>query len=180
MGAPWWFLDVDGVINAFPPPVAGTAWTYRSVEVPAAGRVYAVTVAAELLAGLWAVHRSGLAEIVWCTTWGDDARDNLAPALGLPDWPVTPYPDDLVCSPLPGWTSAPWWKTEAISRWLDDEPRPYVFTDDDLVPEVADELRARHPGLPAALLRPGTTPGLTAQELAEVERFLDAHGGAEW
>ena len=68
--------------------------------------------------------------------------------------------------------AAPWWKLEAVSRWLDREPRPYVFTDDDLVPEVTEELRRRHPDLPACLLQPRTTPGLGAAELGAVHEFL--------
>ena len=183
-GVPWWFLDVDGVLNAFPPPVdpvrtgAGDAWTYRSTRVATTVGTYTVTVADQLVARLGELHRTGAAAVVWCTTWGEDAAARLAPALGLPQWPVAPYPDDLRVSPLPGWSSAPWWKVEAISRWLDGEPRPYVFTDDDLTPDVADELRARHPGLPALLLRPSTSPGLTPEQLEGVEAFLAAHADA--
>jgi len=185
-GAPWWFLDVDGVLNAFPPPVEtvrsrdGVAWTYRSARVGTSAGAFTVAVADQLVAHLGELHRNGHASVVWCTTWGADAAEHLAPALDLPPWPVAPYPDDLRCSPLPGWSSAPWWKVEAVSRWLDDEPRPYVFTDDDLTAEVADELRARHRDLPACLLRPSTSPGLTPEQLDEVEDFLAAHaaGGA--
>lgn len=182
-GAPWWFLDVDGVLNAFPPPVravrarAGDAWSYRSTRVGTSVGAFTVTVADALVVRLGDVHRAGLAAVVWCTTWGADAATRLAPALGLPQWPVAPYPDDVRCSPLPGWSSAPWWKVEAISRWLDAKPRPYVVTDDDLTAEVADELRDRHPDLPALLLRPSTSPGLTPEHLDEVEEFLHAHAG---
>jgi hypothetical protein len=181
-GAPWWFLDVDGVLNAFPPPAAGRApdgagWTYRATRVATEVGGFTVTVADELLARLHDVHRTGRAAVVWCTTWGEDAAASLAPALGLPHWPVAPYPDDLRCAPLPGWSSAPWWKVEAISRWLDREPRPYVVTDDDLTPDAADELRARHPDLPALWLRPSTCPGLTPEQADEVEAFLSAHPG---
>lgn len=173
-GAPWWFLDVDGVLNAFPAPAAGTnGWTYRTVPVATSGSTYAITVADEVVETLVEVHRSGRAEIVWCTTWGDEARTRLAPLVGLPEWPVAQYPDDLRCSPLPGWSAAPWWKVEAISRWLDAEPRPYVFTDDDLTPEVDDELRTRHLDVPACLLRPSSSPGLEPEHLAIVTRFLD-------
>ncbi|MDO8105867.1 HAD domain-containing protein [Isoptericola sp. b441] len=178
VGPPWWFLDVDGVLNAFPPPPSGaTTWSYRSLRVGAQGGVFTVTVADELLAALRDVHTTGQAEVVWCTTWGSDARDSLAPLLDLPDWPVAPRPDDIRCAPLPGWSAAPWWKLEAVSRWLDREPRPYVFTDDDLVPEVVEELRARHPGLPACLLRPSTTPGLGPTELRTVHEFLTRPAG---
>ncbi len=184
-GAPWWFLDVDGVLNAFPPPTAavlardGSAWTYRSTPVATEVGLFTVSVADELLGRLHHLHRAGRAAVVWCTTWGEDAAASLAPRLGLPQWPVAPYPTDLRCSPLPGWSSAPWWKVEAVSRWLDRAPRPYVFTDDDLTPDAADELRARHPDLPGLLLRPRTCPGLTPEQLDEVEEFLVAHGAEE-
>lgn len=182
--APWWFLDVDGVLNAFPPPAEtvrsrdGGAWTYRSTRVMAGAGRFTVTVADELLARLSDLDRSGRAAVVWCTTWGTDAAASLAPALGLPGWPVAPHPDDVPTSPLPGWTSAPWWKLEAISRWLDRDPRPYVVTDDDLDDDVADGLLTRHPDLPALLLRPETSPGLTPEQVDEVEGFLLAHGPA--
>lgn len=102
-GAPWWFLDVDGVLNAFPPPrPAATPWHYRTVAVPAGGHTFTVTVADEVLAFLHDVHAAGRAEVVWCTTWGDDARTALAPMLELPRWPISPYPDGVRCAPLPG------------------------------------------------------------------------------
>lgn len=176
--APWWFLDVDGVVNAFPPPPPGaTTWSYRTVEVPAAGRTFAVTVAEEVLDFLRDVHTTGRAEIVWCTTWGEDARASLAPRLDLPEWPVAPYPEGVRCAPLPGWSALPWWKVEAISRWLDAEPRPYAFTDDDLVPAPGEDLRSRHPDLAACLLRPSATLGLTEEDLSVLDHFLKEHAG---
>ncbi len=172
-GAPWWFLDVDGVLNAFPAPPAGThGWTWRTVPVQVGPATYPVTAADEVLARLREVHSAGLAEIVWCTTWGEAAPAALAPLLDLPPWPVALPPEDVQCAPLPGWSAAPWWKVEAISEWLAADARPYVFTDDDLVPAVADQLRRRRRDLPSCLLRPRTTPGLDPDHLDEIGRFL--------
>jgi hypothetical protein len=184
VSAPWWFLDVDGVLNSFPPPAApvrpraGSAWTYRSRRVVLEGRVYVVTTADELATRLNDLDRDGSVAVVWCTTWGEGAAASLAPELGLPHWPVAPYPDDVRCAPVPGRSSAPWWKVEAISRWLDRDPRAYVVTDDDLTPEASRDLRTRHPDLPSCLVRPRTSPGLTPDQLDEVEEFLAAHRAA--
>ncbi len=173
---PLWFLDVDGVVNAVPPPRPGAGtWTYRTVTVAAGAEAYPITCADEVLEFLHDAHTAGRADIRWLTTWHGRARDSLAPALGLPDWPVVPRPADPRLTEHPDVRGARWWKTEAVRLVLAEEPRAYVVTDDLLRRSVRAELRALHPALPACFVVPHANPGLTAAHLGTIDDFLRRH-----
>jgi hypothetical protein len=81
-GLPILFLDVDGPLLPF-----GDGVAHRG---PGNGN--------PLLARLDPMHGPWLAalpcELIWATTWMDDANDLLAPLLGLPKLPVATWPDD--------------------------------------------------------------------------------------
>lgn len=168
---PVWFLDVDGVINSVgqPKPKHGR---HELVDVQTSnGRSYGIRYFPHLIARINDLHHSGLVDVVWLTTWNDDAPQRLAPAVGLDDFPVLPDPQ------RPDWTSHPyahdrtWWKYGLVLEHLAATPdRPVVWTDDDLDRRTKNDLRARHRG-PAKLITPMPVPGLVDEHLDFIEAF---------
>ena len=117
---------------------------------------------------LRAVHANGDAEIRWHTSWQHSAPERLAPALGLPDWPLAVAPEyhDM--------GEHGWWKLGAAARVLDEAGRRLVWTDDDIgfgakLTGAVGEL-LRRPGVLA--VTPHTTIGLTRKNLLAVDAFL--------
>ncbi|WP_225878348.1 hypothetical protein [Spongiactinospora rosea] len=89
-------------------------------------------------------------ELVWATTWLDDANDCVAPLLGLPPLPVVRWPE-------PSGLEGTHWKTPALVEWA--AGRSFAWVDD----EIGDVDRAwvaeHHPGC-ALLLRVDPGRGL--------------------
>ncbi|GGT05840.1 hypothetical protein ACFFV7_09060 [Nonomuraea spiralis] len=81
---PLLFLDVDGPLIPFG-PVPGGHPTFRTAS------------ANPLLARVDPAHGPRLkalpCDLVWATTWMDDANDCVAPLLGLPRLPVATWPE---------------------------------------------------------------------------------------
>jgi hypothetical protein len=158
---PLLLLDVDGVINAFPPRGAtldpwGGEWRRTTV------RGYPITTAEKCLAELRSLHETGAVDIRWLTTWeSKDWYRELATALDLPDWPVYARQHRA-----PGW-----WKFHAVAN-LDAPPRPLVWLDDDLAawPEARRWCAARE--LRVLGIAPSDRTGLTPENFDEVRRFI--------
>lgn len=160
-----WLLDVDGVLNAaVPDEDVWQDWRHFCVPLEEGARV-PVTVAAEVLTFLRDVHTAGLVEIRWLTSWGHAARTDLAPALGLPDWPV---------ASCPAQRSGVWWKA-VVAREVASSERPVVWTDDQIMDMQAD---AHWPDLDidrtgsALVLTPDSRSGLGPVDLDRILVFL--------
>lgn len=169
---PVWLLDVDGVLNACSSKGCRTVWPreYWNSHLVADldGRQWPILVADPVVSYLRAVHANGDAEIRWHTSWQHSAPERLAPALGLPDWPLAVAPEyhDM--------GEHGWWKLEAAARVLDEAGRRLVWTDDDIgfgakLTGAVGEL-LRRPGVLA--VTPHTTIGLTRKNLLAVDAFL--------
>lgn len=159
MTRPIWFLDIDGVVNA-----AGDNLRPHLVrtEATTAGTTWPIHYSPEVVKFINMVHRAGLVEIRWLTTWGEDARTSFAPAVGLDDFPAYDMYD-----------SGGWWKAEIVEASILDESRPFVWTDDD----IAEEQIARFAGSvdePTLLVSPSTEVGLTSADLRRVLEFVSA------
>jgi hypothetical protein len=176
-GPPVWLLDIDGVVNALAMGMPTDtwpeyAWVQRVVQtvVPDRGLTTLPILAARpVLDFIHWVHRNGLAEIRWHSTWRSAAVTGLAPALGLPAIPISVAPE---------WTDAPpmWWKIPAARR-VAETGRRLVWTDDHLNLYRTDalsasELAALDRWTGALLLSTNPETGLTPDDLATIERFL--------
>ncbi len=64
-------------------------------------------------------------ELVWATTWEEEANDFVAPVLGLPALPFIPWP---VPRPTPG--DGVFWKTPGIVAWAGG--RSFAWLDDEI------------------------------------------------
>jgi hypothetical protein len=180
-GAPVWLLDIDGVLNAVADGPDDAVWPvdqWVRADARCAGSSWPLLAARPVVEFIHRVHRAGLAEIRWHTTWQEDAA-GVARALGLPEFPVEPCP----------WFGDRWWKLLAVERVL-HEGRPLLWTDDDATRRLAadgshascgsqergagrgtsGEARTQRPS--ALIISPRTSHGLTAAHLRRIALCL--------
>jgi hypothetical protein len=84
-------------------------------------------------------------DLVWATTWEEEANDYVAPVLGLPALPFIPW---RTPRPQPG--GGVFWKTPEIIAWA--AGRPFAWLDDEITDADRDWAAAHHRG-PALLRR---------------------------
>lgn len=172
------FLDVDGPLIPF--GAADRAYpVYDGPSVPAADAPWPpgprpaapspVHVGHPLLARVDPALGPRLAglgcELVWATTWMDEANAALAPWLGLPELPVVQWPDeDEPPGPLH-------WKTRPLVAWA--AGRPFIWVDDEITGADRSWTAAHHPG-PALLHRVDHRYGLTEGDFRVLEDWLAA------
>ncbi|RKE00319.1 HAD domain-containing protein [Catellatospora citrea] len=153
---PLLFLDVDGPLLPFGMP----APPQRSAAPPQPG-------VNPLLARLDPEHGRALSrlpcDLVWATTWMDEASKVIAPRLGLPELPVVTWPDEDDAD------IRLHWKTRGLVGWA--AGRSFVWVDDEITEADRDWVSAHHPG-PALLHRVDARTGLTAADFAVVGRWL--------
>jgi len=169
---PVWFLDVDGVLNIdTDAPLDGT----EAVELVVRGWPVTIRYRPAVVSRINALHSSGLLEVVWLTTWRQDAVDVLSPTIGLDRFSVADEPSggpSLAAHPGNA-LGLTWWKSAASQAHLKQRRRSeFIWTDDELALGRA-EVDSWAPS--RTLLLP-TDPlvGLTAAELDSIEAF--AHG----
>ncbi|MGW6390851.1 HAD domain-containing protein [Streptomyces sp. NPDC055103] len=82
-------------------------------------------------------------ELVWATTWKDEANDWIGPQLGLPELPFIDWPRMHGKAPR-----GTFWKTQYILEYA--EGRPFAWVDDDITSYDREYVERNH--LAAALL----------------------------
>ncbi|MFI9806620.1 hypothetical protein ACIHEJ_20060 [Streptomyces sp. NPDC052301] len=157
------FLDVDGPLI----PFGAADLDYPRYPGPveaAAGHPLLTRADPALGARLVALG----CELVWATTWMDDANAVLAPWLGLPALPVVEWPDEEDAPPGPLH-----WKTRTLVARA--AGRPFIWVDDELTGADRAWTAAHHPG-PALLHRVDHRYGLTVADFAVLEEWVGAVG----
>ncbi|WP_345567412.1 HAD domain-containing protein [Nonomuraea rosea] len=158
---PLLFLDVDGPLIPFgaPPPHG------YPIHGPAA------TGANPLLARIDPAHGRRLAalqcDLVWATTWMDDANDCVAPRLGLPRLPVVRWPEPSDVDALDAWNGLHG-KTRTLVGWA--AGRPFAWVDDELTDADRAWVAAHHRGH-ALLQRVDPGQGLGDADYAALEEW---------
>ncbi|WP_432829994.1 hypothetical protein [Dactylosporangium sp. CA-092794] len=160
---PVWLLDVDGVINVKRPGWHAAPFSGRAHD---ADLEYRLRWAPRLTARIGALHRAGVAEVRWCTTWCAYA-DQLERLFRLPRLERA-WTEDLTGDETPA-------VKLAAARAVLSAGRRLVWTDDAEVPQpgpARDDLVA---GGRALLIRPDARSGLTPAHLAAIETFARGH-----
>jgi hypothetical protein len=153
-----WTLDVDGVINA---TKAGWGRGPRHRHV----LTYRLAWEPDLVKAIRDIHTSGLAEVVWSTTWCPDA-DLLENLWGLPKlrrawdrYPEGGYVGDLKLNAA----------RQVLAEgnrliWTDDTETPSPEVLPDIYREMMDTGRA-------LLIRPKPSRGLRPDDIADIKKF---------
>lgn len=110
-------------------------------------------------------------ELVWATTWEDEANIDLAPRLGLPRLPVVHWPEPSGAHEREDQWFGLHWKTRTLAAWADG--RPFVWVDDEITDADRDWLSTHHPA-PTLLHRVAPSRGLTGDDFAVLGRWLRA------
>ena len=159
------FLDIDGTLLPFGAarPYPSYAPRFASPQVADAHPLMS-----RIDPGLGPRLTALGCELVWATTWMDDANVCVAPWLGLPPLPQVDWPDeDDIPAPLH-------WKTRPLVAWADG--RPFVWVDDEITAADRAWVADRHPA-PALLHRVDHQYGLTEGDFAVVEAWLEEGAG---
>ncbi|MFJ9892909.1 HAD domain-containing protein [Streptomyces sp. NPDC091280] len=165
------FLDVDGTLLPFgashPYPVHASGFAPPALDAPPLLTRIDPSLGPRLLA-------LGC-ELVWATTWMDDANVCVAPWLGLPQLPLVDWPDPAEESDGGGAGGSGGrqlhWKTRPLVTWA--AGRSFVWVDDEIGDTDRDWVSAHHPG-PALLQRVDHRYGITDADLSVMEAWLAA------
>lgn len=107
-------------------------------------------------------------DLVWATSWGDEANEEVAPRLGLPPLPVVPWPEDGDDDPV----GQVHWKTRHLVAWAGG--RPFVWIDDEITTADRTWVCQHHPAR-ALLHRVDPRTGLTDADFAVIAQWLDRY-----
>ncbi|MEY9874775.1 hypothetical protein ABH931_004275 [Streptacidiphilus sp. MAP12-33] len=105
-------------------------------------------------------------ELVWATTWEEEANVFLAPLLGLPELPFIAWSEQR---PEPG--GGVFWKTPEIVAWA--QGRPFAWVDDQITDADRAWVQDQHPA-PALLHHVDPRTGLTEDDFARLSRWAGA------
>lgn len=172
MSKPIWFLDIDGVINV-PGPFSNEGgdnhdklyathpeWTNLMIGV------YPIMYAHRVVEFINRVHRSGLVQVQWLTSWNQTAVTEFAPAVGLDTFPVAGAKGSEFIYPV-----EKWWKYKTVEAVAGE--RNFIWTDDDLRAGFMDKLvRKNHDaGFKSLIIAPHQSRGLNNLHLKSIEEF---------
>uniref|UniRef100_A0AAU2K2C0 Secreted protein n=1 Tax=Streptomyces sp. NBC_00049 TaxID=2903617 RepID=A0AAU2K2C0_9ACTN len=112
-------------------------------------------------------------DLVWATTWGEEANECVAPRLGLPALPVMTWPDPSEQGDQDerGARRGIHWKTPGLLRHA--AGRPFVWVDDEITAADRAWVAAHHPG-PALLHRVDPGRGLADADFAALHAWLSS------
>ncbi|MEV6236444.1 HAD domain-containing protein [Lentzea sp. NPDC051838] len=146
-GLPLLFLDVDGPLLPFGDGVPGA---------PGLARL-------DPMHGPWL--QALPSELVWATTWMDEANEHIAPLLGLPPLRVATWTDD---EPHDGLH----WKTRGLVTLAGT--RPFAWVDDEITGRDRAWVAEHHPK--ALLHKVDPRHGLTDADYLELDAWLRRAG----
>ena len=109
-------------------------------------------------------------ELVWATTWEDDANAEIAPRLGLPALPVVDWPESSGHEREDLWLGL-CWKTRTLVDWA--AGRSFAWVDDEITDADRDWVTVNHHGR-ALLYYVEPFRGLADKDLTALDQWLRA------
>jgi hypothetical protein len=159
---PFLLIDVDGVLNPLGLGPEG--------RVPPGFEAHDLDGLRVMLArehGIWLTDLAEDFDLVWATSWENDADRLIADLVGLPrGLPVITFE-----SPQTGWTT----KLPDVVRFVGD--RPVAWADDALGPEEHAWARTRR--VPTLLVQPDHRVGLTPSHIEQLRSFAAGLRGTD-
>ena len=163
------FLDVDGPLNPFGTRSARRLRGYQNHRMRPASWAEQYPDAKPLVVYLNPEHGALLqqlpVELVWATTWEQEANEWIGPRIGLPELPVVLWPPEQERSEG---ADGRYWKTQPVADYA--AGRPFAWFDDQIGPVDRRWCAERYP---ASTLLQWVDPayGLRERDLAVVERW---------
>jgi hypothetical protein len=170
---PLLLLDVDGVLNPF--GMSRNALdksNYRKRDTQVAdGRTFPVWLNREHGAWLLELAQACDLELVWATTWEDEANTLIAPRLGLPELPVVHFNFKAA-----KFSASPDWKCQAVLDYAGTRPLAWLDDDFEMFARERDWFVEKRGDIPTLLRTIPARVGLTNVDLDAVANW--ARGGA--
>ncbi|GAB3161190.1 hypothetical protein GCM10027161_70210 [Microbispora hainanensis] len=110
-------------------------------------------------------------ELVWATTWEEEANAEIAPRIGLPRLPVVSWPEPADHHTREDQWFGLCWKTRTLVNWAGG--RPFAWVDDEITDADREWVSAHHSG-GALLHHVESYRGLTGEDFAALDQWLRA------
>ncbi|GLY70723.1 HAD domain-containing protein [Amycolatopsis taiwanensis] len=157
---PLLFLDIDGTL----PPFGGDT----SREPPGAS----VDSYLDRLNPQVGLRLAALpCDLIWATTWEQEANTEMAPRLGLPPLPVVRWPEPSAEREREDQWFGLHWKTRPLVEWADG--RPFIWVDDEITDADREWVFTHHHGR-ALLHHVAPSRGLTVEDITVLDHWLRA------
>ncbi|NKZ04383.1 HAD domain-containing protein [Actinomadura latina] len=108
-------------------------------------------------------------DLVWATTWEDEANALIAPRIGLPRLPVVTWPEPSDEHEREDHWFGLCWKTRTVVAWANQ--RPFAWVDDEITDADRDWVSTHHPGR-ALLHHIASAQGITDDDFAALNHWL--------
>jgi hypothetical protein len=160
MSKPYLFLDVDGVLNRI--SQSGGDWDdfEKHYLKPFNRGTFCLHLSKTMCAALAELS----VDIVWLTTWCEEAASLVAPCVGWPEFPVAGFGSDLTGKKVS--------KIGCLEIYMEENGvRPFIWIDDDAIPYYASDDFDQQ-GWPHLLIRPNQYKGIEKHQIELIETFL--------